>query len=173
VAILDADKEGFLRDARSLIQTLGRAARNVRGKAIMYADRITDSMRACIDETDRRRVIQLRFNEEHGITPETIRKSVSEIELSTRVADARERPPAKVAEAQPTYADEVDREEFVKILEEEMRQAAEALDFERAALLRDQLFELRAAGERQKGRGGQGRRSLGEELRAAASGDPA
>jgi len=172
VAILDADKEGFLRDARSLIQTLGRAARNVRGKAIMYADRITDSMRACIDETNRRRVIQLRFNEEHGITPETIRKSVSEIELSTRVADARERPPAKVAEAQPTYADEVDREEFIKILEEEMRQSAEALDFERAALLRDQLFELRAAGERPKGRGGQGRRSLGEELRAAASGDP-
>jgi excinuclease ABC subunit B len=172
VAILDADKEGFLRDARSLIQTLGRAARNVRGKAIMYAERITDSMRACIDETNRRRVIQLRFNEEHGITPETIRKSVSEIELSTRVADARERPPSKVAEARPTYADEVDREEFIKILEEEMRQAAEALDFERAALLRDQLFEVRASGESLKGRGGQARRSLGEELRAAALGDP-
>jgi excinuclease ABC subunit B len=171
VSILDADKEGFLRDARSLIQTLGRAARNVRGKAIMYADRVTESMRACIDETSRRREIQLRFNEEHGITPETIRKSISEIELSTRVADARERPPARVAEVQPTYADEVDREEFIKILEEEMRQAAEALDFERAALLRDQLFELRAAGESPKGREGQRRRSLGDELRAAALGD--
>jgi excinuclease ABC subunit B len=168
VAILDADKEGFLRDARSLIQTLGRAARNVRGKAIMYADRVTDSMRVCIEETNRRREIQLRFNEEHGITPETIRKSISEIELSTRVADARERPPARIAEARPTYADEVDREEFVKILEEEMRQAAEALDFERAALLRDQLFELKASGDGPKGKGGRGRRSLAEDLRAAA-----
>jgi excinuclease ABC subunit B len=168
VAILDADKEGFLRDARSLIQTLGRAARNAGGKAIMYADRVTESMRACIDETNRRREIQLSFNQEHGITPETIRKSVSEIELSTRVADARERSPARVAEAQPTYADEVDREEFIKILEEEMRQAAEAMDFERAALLRDQVFELKAAGEGSKGTGGHRRRSLSEELRAAA-----
>ncbi len=166
VAILDADKEGFLRDARSLIQTLGRAARNVRGKAIMYADRVTASMRICMDETNRRREIQLRFNREHGITPETIRKSVSDIELSTRVADARKRSPARVAEAPPTYADEVDQEEFVKILEEEMRQAAEALDFERAALLRDQLFELKAAGEGSKDRAGRRRRSLAEELRA-------
>jgi len=153
VAILDADKEGFLRDARSLIQTLGRAARNVRGKAIMYADRMTRSMRICIDETNRRREIQLLFNEEHGITPETIHKSISEIELSTRVADARERPQGRVAETPPTYADEVDREEFIKILEEEMRQAARALDFERAALIRDQIFELKAAGETSKGRG--------------------
>ncbi|MCG6956899.1 MAG: excinuclease ABC subunit UvrB, partial [Gemmatimonadetes bacterium] len=144
VAILDADKEGFLRDARSLIQTIGRAARNVRSKAVMYADRITDSMRRCLDETNRRREIQIAFNAEHGITPETIRKSVQEIEFSTRVADARAAP-ARVAEAEASYADEVNREEYVKILEQEMAAAAEALDFERAALLRDQLFELKAA----------------------------
>jgi excinuclease ABC subunit B len=144
VAILDADKEGFLRDARSLIQTIGRAARNVRGKAIMYADRITESMRRCIDETNRRREIQTEHNIEHGITPESIRKSVQEIEFSTRVADAR-MVPATVAEPSATYADEVNREEYVKILEQEMAEAAEALDFERAALLRDQLFELRSA----------------------------
>ncbi len=143
VAILDADKEGFLRDGRSLIQTIGRAARNVNSRAIMYADRITKSMRRCIDETNRRRAIQIAHNEEHGISPETIRKSVEEIEFSTRVADARVAP-AVVAEAGETYADEVDREEFVKILEKEMEVAAEALDFERAALIRDQLFELRA-----------------------------
>jgi excinuclease ABC subunit B len=145
VAILDADKEGFLRDARSLIQTIGRAARNVEGMAIMYADRITASMRRCIDETSRRREIQIAYNEEHGITPETIRKSIEEIEFSTRVADARTAP-ARVAEAASTYADEVNAEEYIKILEKEMSEAAEALDFERAALLRDQLFELKAAG---------------------------
>ena len=168
VAILDADKEGFLRDARSLIQTIGRAARNVNGRAIMYADRITESMRTCLDETNRRRDIQLAFNAEHGITPETIRKSVSEIEFSTRVADARERPAAKVKEAPATYADEVDREEYVKILEEEMRKAAEDLDFERAALLRDQLFEVKAREDEKKGRGSRSRRSLAQELREAA-----
>lgn len=143
VAILDADKEGFLRDARSLIQTIGRAARNVNSQAIMYADRITASMRRCIDETQRRRDIQAAHNEKHGITPETIRKSIEEIEFTTRVADARAVPTA-VAEGKQTYADEVNREEYVKILEKEMEQAAAALDFERAALLRDQLFQLRA-----------------------------
>jgi len=143
VAILDADKEGFLRDARSLIQTIGRAARNVDAKAILYADRVTDSMRRCIDETNRRRAVQVAHNLEHGITPETIRKSVEEIEFATRVADARVAP-ARVSEAAATYAEEVNREELMKILEAEMAAAAEALDFERAALLRDQLFELRA-----------------------------
>jgi excinuclease ABC subunit B len=153
VAILDADKEGFLRDARSLIQTIGRCARNVESKAIMYADRVTRSMRQCIDETYRRREIQIAHNAQHGITPQTIRKSIEEIEFSTRVADARLVPGlavgplggkgAKVAEGASTYAEEVNREEMVKILEKEMEQAAEALDFERAALLRDQLFELR------------------------------
>ncbi|MGD2047323.1 MAG: excinuclease ABC subunit UvrB [Gemmatimonadota bacterium] len=144
VAILDADKEGFLRDARSLIQTIGRAARNVGGRAIMYADRITDSMARCLDETNRRRDIQLAYNEEHGITPETIRKSIEEIEFSTRVADAQ-LVPASVAEPSATYADEINAEEYIKILEKEMEEAAEALDFERAALLRDQLFELKSA----------------------------
>ena len=145
VAILDADKEGFLRDARSLIQTIGRAARNVRGTAILYADTITESMARCLDETNRRREIQLAYNREHRITPETIVKSVEEIEFSTRVADARERPVALVAEPQPGYSDEVNREEYVKILEEEMNRASDALEFERAAMLRDQLFELRVS----------------------------
>ncbi|HUP51986.1 MAG TPA: excinuclease ABC subunit UvrB [Longimicrobiales bacterium] len=144
VAILDADKEGFLRDERSLIQTIGRAARNVEGRAIMYADRMTSSMERCIGETTRRRDIQIEHNRVHGITPETIRKSIEEIEFSTRVADAR-LAPAKVSEPKATYADEVNLEEYVKILEKEMAEAATALDFERAALLRDQLFELRAA----------------------------
>ena len=144
VAILDADKEGFLRDARSLIQTVGRAARNANGKAILYADRITASMRRCLDETDRRRRVQVEYNERHGITPETIRKSVEEIEFSTRVADARDKPAQKVAEPDPTYLDEFNAEEYIKILEEEMAKAAEALDFEKAAILRDQLFDLRA-----------------------------
>jgi excinuclease ABC subunit B len=144
VAILDADKEGFLRDTRSLIQTIGRAARNVEGKAILYADRITRSMRACLDETNRRREVQMAHNEEHGITPETIRKSVEQIEFTTRVADAREKP-LSVAEPSKSYADEVNKEEYFKILEQEMAEAAESLDFERAALLRDQLFELKAA----------------------------
>jgi excinuclease ABC subunit B len=147
VAILDADKEGFLRDERSLIQTIGRAARNVEGMAIMYADRVTSSMQRCIDETNRRREIQIAHNTAHGITPETIRKSVEEIEFATRVADARTAAP-RVAEAAATYADEVNLEEYVKILEKEMAEAARALDFERAALLRDQLFELRAAATR-------------------------
>ncbi|HEX9885363.1 MAG TPA: excinuclease ABC subunit UvrB, partial [Longimicrobiales bacterium] len=143
VAILDADKEGFLRDERSLIQTIGRAARNVNGRAILYADRMTDSMRRCLEETDRRRGVQRAFNAEHGITPETIRKSVQQIEFSTRVADAAVAP-ARVKEPAPSYTDELDREEFIKILQQEMAEAAGALDFERAALLRDQLFELRA-----------------------------
>ncbi|MGW8265659.1 MAG: excinuclease ABC subunit UvrB [Longimicrobiales bacterium] len=167
VAILDADKEGFLRDARSLIQTIGRAARNVRGKAIMYADRVTDSMKKCLEETTRRRKIQLAYNAEHGITPQSIEKSVQEIQFSTRVADARTAPSA-IREAPATYADEVNREEYVKILEEEMRQAAESLDFERAALLRDQLFELKAEEDGKRGRGVRSRRSLADELREAA-----
>ncbi len=162
VAILDADKEGFLRDARSLIQTIGRAARNVRGKAILYADRMTDSMRRCLDETNRRREIQLAHNQTHGITPETIIKSVAEIEFSTRVADVREKPVTRVAEPAASYMDEVNREEYLKILEQEMARASDALDFERAAMLRDQLFELRAAlgfGTEASDPGGDGRQS--------------
>ncbi len=144
VAILDADKEGFLRDHRSLIQTIGRAARNVHGTAILYADKVTASMRRCIDETNRRREIQIEHNRKHGITPETIRKSVEEIEFSTRVADAREKPLPKVAERKESYLDEVNEEEYIKILEKEMEEAARAMEFEKAAVLRDQIFELRA-----------------------------
>ena len=147
VAILDADKEGFLRNHRSLIQTIGRAARNEQGRAILYADRITESMRRCIDETERRREIQVAHNREHGITPTTIRKSIEEIEFSTRVADARELAPLKVAEASTepaTYQDELNLEEMAKALEEEMEAAAAAMDFEKAALLRDELFEIRS-----------------------------
>jgi excinuclease ABC subunit B len=143
VAILDADKEGFLRNARSLIQTIGRAARNENGQAILYANRITGGMRQCIEETERRREIQLEHNRKHGITPATIRKSIQEIEFSTRVADARELPVPRVAEDAATYQDEVNLEELIKAVESEMEEAAAELDFERAALLRDELFELK------------------------------
>ncbi|TVP55066.1 MAG: excinuclease ABC subunit UvrB [Gemmatimonadales bacterium] len=147
VAILDADKEGFLRNHRSLIQTIGRAARNEQGRAILYADRVTESMRRCIDETERRREIQVAHNIEHGITPTTIRKSIEEIEFSTRVADARVLAPLKVAEELDeigSYQDEINLEEMAKVLEAEMEVAAAAMDFERAARLRDELFEVRS-----------------------------
>ena len=143
VAILDADKEGFLRDARSLIQTVGRAARNVGGMAIMYADRVTGSMKEALEETERRREVQRAYNEEHGITPTTIVKSVEEMLLSTRVADARVERVARISEPKPSYADEVNLEEWAKILEQQMKEAATAMDFERAAQLRDELFEVR------------------------------
>jgi excinuclease ABC subunit B len=142
VAILDADKEGFLRSDRSLIQTIGRAARNVRGTAILYADRITDSMRRAIDETDRRRVTQAGYNQEHGIVPRSITKSVDEIRFSTAVADAREQQPS-VRERIGSY-EALEPGELVEVLEREMGEAAEALDFERAARLRDELFEVKA-----------------------------
>ena len=145
VAILDADKEGFLRDTRSLIQTIGRAARNENGLAIMYADKVTGSMQRCIEETDRRRETQRRYNEEHGITPTTIQKSLEERMLSTRFADARgEQVTRRVAEPKAKYADEVNLEEWSKILEQQMREAAVSLDFERAAALRDELQQVRA-----------------------------
>ena len=144
VAILDADKEGFLRDARSLIQTIGRAARNVRGRAILYADRLTNSMRRCIEETERRREVQTAFNRAHGITPETIRKSVEEIEFSTRVADARAAPASRGKRSSRPPGAGATADERVRAIETEMEVAAAALDFERAALLRDELFELRA-----------------------------
>ena len=102
-------------------------------------------MQTCLDETNRRREIQIAHNEEHGITPETIRKSIQQIEFSTRVADARSKPVARVSEPKTSYADEVNTEEYIKILEQEMTGAAEAMDFERAALLRDQIFDLKAA----------------------------
>ncbi len=149
VAILDADKEGFLRSETSLIQTIGRAARNLNGTAILYADRITGSMKRAIDETDRRRAVQASYNEEHGITPESITKSIQEIRFTTTVADARvaeggeERAGAAVAENAVGYAGS-DPDALVAQLEQEMREAAQNLDFERAARLRDELFDVKS-----------------------------
>ncbi len=142
VAILDADKEGFLRNHRSLIQTIGRAARNVSGQVIMYADKITDSMDRAITETHRRREIQLRFNEEHGIKPQTIRKAVNDI--MAYVADASESRSAEQINAELAA---LSREEVLRIIssmEDEMAAASENMDFEEAARLRDQVVKLRA-----------------------------
>lgn len=144
VAILDADKEGFLRSETSLIQTIGRAARNVDGKVIMYADRVTGSMKRAIDETERRRNIQLEFNRDHGITPQTIRKAVADIIEATKVAEE---------EASYTVLEDVlkgpeDIEEIIKQLEKEMREAAAKLDFERAAALRDRIYSIKKDSKR-------------------------
>ena len=144
VAILDADQEGFLRSDRSLIQTVGRAARHVSGRAIFYADRITGSMQRCIEETGRRRDTQLAYNQEHGITPRSVSKSVSEVRFITRVADARVEKQAKVAEPARGYA-VMDKDALARMLEEQMKEAATSMDFELAAQLRDQLFELKVA----------------------------
>ncbi len=142
VAILDADKEGFLRSDRSLVQTIGRAARHLAGKAILYADKVTDSMRRAMDETARRREVQAEYNREHGIEPRSIVKSVREIRFSTAVADAREARPA-VHEREGSY-EELSPEALAEAIEKDMRAAAAALDFETAARLRDELFEIRA-----------------------------
>jgi excinuclease ABC subunit B len=146
VAILDADQEGFLRSDRSLIQTVGRAARHVHGRAIFYADRVTGSMQRCIEETGRRREIQRQHNIDNGITPLTVSKSVDQVRHITRVADARmesDGDKKKVAEPARGYAI-METESLEKMLEEQMRAAAVAMDFELAAQLRDQLFEVRA-----------------------------
>jgi excinuclease ABC subunit B len=147
VAILDADQEGFLRSDRSLIQTVGRAARHLHGRAIFYGDRVTGSMQRCIEETGRRRVIQTQYNADNGVTPVTVSKSISEVRLITRVADARidgeSKKDRKVAEPARGYA-VMETESLEKMLEEQMRDAAKAMDFELAAQLRDQLFEVRA-----------------------------
>ncbi|EMA6342483.1 excinuclease ABC subunit UvrB [Bacillus cytotoxicus] len=142
VAILDADKEGFLRSERSLIQTIGRAARNENGHVIMYADRITKSMQIAIDETKRRREKQEAYNEEHGITPKTIQKEVRDVIRATVAAEETE-----VYEATPTKKlTKKEREKTIAKMEEEMKEAAKALDFERAAELRDVILELKAEG---------------------------
>jgi excinuclease ABC subunit B len=143
VAILDADKEGFLRSTRSLIQTCGRAARNVNGCVIMYADVITGSMQRAIDETDRRRAIQKDYNETHGITPQTIRKEITGSFAATADADYVELD--KVAEQLQGFDSEESLEAALKQMEKEMKVAAKELAFERAAILRDQIAELKKA----------------------------
>ena len=142
VAILDADKEGFLRSERSLIQTIGRAARNANGHVIMYADHITDSMEKAISETKRRRAIQEAYNKEHGITPKTIQKGIRDVIRATYAAEEKEtyeKSPKKKLSAE-------EKNRLIASLETEMKEAAKALDFERAAQLRDAILELKAEG---------------------------
>ncbi len=143
VAVLDADKEGFLRSYVSLMQTAGRAARNVDGKVIFYADRMTESMRKTIDECNRRRKKQLAYNKKMGITPRTIFKTAEEIMRTTSVADVRKQLP-KVAEPQVEYGDSLSREELIERLNREMQAAAANLEFERAAILRDEIKRLKS-----------------------------
>jgi excinuclease ABC subunit B len=143
VAILDADKEGFLRSERSLIQTIGRAARNANGEVIMYADTVTDSMRRAIDETERRRKIQLEYNQKHGIVPQTIRKKVHEIIEATKVA---EQPAEYKTNKKAKALTKKERIKLIETLEKEMKNAAKNLNFERAAELRDLILELKAEG---------------------------
>jgi len=144
VAILDADKEGFLRSERSLIQTIGRAARNANGHVIMYADHVTDSMKKAIDETKRRRALQMAYNEEHGITPQTIIKKIPDVIRATQVAEEEESYVTKATKGKKLT--KAEREQLLASLEVEMKEAAKALDFERAAELRDTIFELKVEG---------------------------
>jgi excinuclease ABC subunit B len=143
VAILDADKEGFLRSTGSLIQTMGRAARHVEGRAILYADRMTDSMKQAIGETDRRRTVQTAYNEEHGITPQSIISStdmgLAQI-LKSEYGDIVE----EEAAALPDFASQAEVDQFISKLETEMREAARKFEFEKAARLRDSIKELRS-----------------------------
>ncbi|MEK3789530.1 MULTISPECIES: excinuclease ABC subunit UvrB [Paenibacillus] len=140
VTILDADKEGFLRSDRSLIQTIGRAARNSEGLVIMYGDKVTDSMDRAIKETARRRELQIKFNEEHGITPQTIRKKVRDVIEATKVAEAKN----EYLPGDTGKMSKKDRQTLIQRLEKEMKDAAKNLQFERAAELRDALLELKA-----------------------------
>ncbi|WP_342042391.1 excinuclease ABC subunit UvrB [Bacillus sp. OTU2372] len=143
ITILDADKEGFLRSERSLIQTIGRAARNANGHVIMYADRITNSMELAISETKRRRAIQEEYNEKHGITPQTIQKEIRDVIRATQAAeDTEEYKPA----ASFGKMSKKEREKLIMTMEKEMKEEAKALNFERAAELRDLLLELKAEG---------------------------
>ena len=139
VAILDADKEGFLRSATSLIQTIGRAARNAEGHVVMYADTITDSMRIALDETNRRREIQMKYNEAHGITPQTIKKAVRDlISISKVIAKEELR-----FEKDPESMDRKELEKLIADVQKKMKKAAAELDFEAAAELRDKMIELK------------------------------
>jgi excinuclease ABC subunit B len=140
VAILDADKEGYLRSGTSLIQTSGRAARNVRGQVIMYAARPTDSIRFALAETERRRTLQAAYNAAHGITPESIRRSIREV---LRSVEERDYVTVEVADAGERFESPEELEAAIKRLEGEMKDAAKRLDFERAAELRDRVRALR------------------------------
>jgi excinuclease ABC subunit B len=143
VAILDADKEGFLRSARSLIQTMGRAARNVEGRVILYADKITDSMRQAIDETNRRRAVQERYNLEHGITPASIIKAIEDILETAPEADYLTLPPQEHLPVE--VENEADLEKVIATMEQRMQECAKNLEFERAAKLRDEIKFLKQA----------------------------
>jgi excinuclease ABC subunit B len=153
VAIIDADKEGFLRSDRSLIQTAGRTARNVNGRVILYADTVTGSMQRMIDETDRRRRKQVKYNEAHGITPTTIYKSIEEVLAATAIADvaaqrAARKGQAKVAHVSDSvvkYLTAEQRKDLLAELKAEMTRAAKDLEFERAAELRDEIARLEDA----------------------------
>jgi len=139
VAVLDADKEGFLRSGTSLVQTIGRAARNLRGKVILYADLMTDSIRHAVDQTNRRRAVQTAYNREHGITPRSVEREVTDIMQALRVS-AQE--PATVRErARPASREDV--LDTLRDLEEQMLGAAQRLEFELAATLRDEIRKLR------------------------------
>ncbi len=142
MSILDADKEGFLRSGGSLIQVIGRAARNIGGRVLMYADRVTDSMRAAIDETDRRRVKQAAYNVEHGITPQTIKKQIAESLIDGGERDSVTVPIA--AEPATEYRSVAELARDIAGLRREMRAAAQALEFEKAAEIRDRLQGLEA-----------------------------
>jgi excinuclease ABC subunit B len=172
VAILDADKEGFLRSERSLIQTAGRAARNLRGRVILYADTVTDSMKRALSETNRRREKQLEYNQEHDITPRSVEKSVEDVMRSTSVADAigtaAEDDLRRLVEA----ADAGSAEELVQRLESEMLDAARKLEFERAASLRDRIDDIRAAADSAGAGAGAGAALAAPARRARANREP-
>jgi len=142
VAILDADKEGFLRSAGSLIQTMGRAARHLEGRAILYADRMTDSMRRAIDETDRRRTIQSAYNEEHGITPQSI---ISKVDMGLAQILKAEYGEVAIEETEgmPEFTTQEQLDQYIAKLETEMRESAKKFEFEKAAKLRDTIKDLR------------------------------
>jgi excinuclease ABC subunit B len=141
VAILDADKEGFLRSDKSLIQTIGRAARNVSGQVVMYADRITDSMRVAINETERRRAIQEAYNQAHGITPQSIIKQIDDVMSSVYERDYLT--PAASADGTERFHSQAQLDAFLAARQQEMRAAAANLDFEKAAAIRDEIKRLR------------------------------
>jgi excinuclease ABC subunit B len=143
VAILDADKEGFLRSAGSLIQTMGRAARHIEGRAILYADKITDSMRRAMDETDRRRTVQRAYNEENGITPQSIINKMDMGLAQIMKAEYGEVEAEETAALPEGFATQAELDSFIARLETEMREAAKKFEFERAARLRDSIKELR------------------------------